>query len=93
MSIAKNTSTLISKVIVGLAKKQGATSQEHFEQCVRQLDKLHAKNIRGMTAQILERVFITHAEQQRISELKKYIYSSMFLKSVIICACEVQFFI
>jgi len=46
-----------------------------------------------MTAQILERVFISHAEQQRVNEVKKLIYSSMFLKSVVICACEVEFFI
>ena len=46
-----------------------------------------------MIAQILEKIFVSHAEQQRVNEVKKLIYSSMFLKSVIICACEVQFFI
>jgi len=54
---------------------------------------MHSKNIRGMTAQILEKVFVSHAEQQRVNEVKKLIYSTMFLKSVVICACEVQFFI
>jgi predicted secreted Zn-dependent protease len=92
-SLAQNASILIDKVIRGLATKQGFDNQDQFEQCVKQHEKLHSKNIREMTAQILERVFISHAEQQRVNEVKKLIYSSMFLKSVIICACEVQFFV
>lgn len=54
---------------------------------------MHAKNIRGMTAQILERIFVSHDEQNRVAEVKKLMYSSIFLKSVFICACEIQFFI
>ena len=75
----------------GLAKKQLQASQNHenFESCVVQLTNLHAKNIRGMIAQILEKIFVSHAEQNRVNEVKKLIYSSMFLKSVIICACEI----
>jgi hypothetical protein len=97
IQMATNTTTLVNKVIMGLAKKNmqmnNMASKEHFDQCIKQLERLHSKNIRGMTAQILERVFITHAEQQRVNEVRKLIYSSMFLKSVVICACEVQFFI
>jgi hypothetical protein len=46
-----------------------------------------------MTAQILEKIFLSHAEQKRVNEVKKLINSTMFLKSVVICSCEVQFFI
>lgn len=88
--MAQNTTFLIDKVIRDLATKQGFNqSQEEYERCLKQLEKLHANNIRGMTSQILERVFINHAEQQRVNEVKKLIFSMMFLKSVIICACEV----
>lgn len=46
-----------------------------------------------MTAQILERVFTMHAEQKRVVEVRKFIYSNKFLQSVVICASEVQFYI
>lgn len=38
-------------------------NHENFEQCVIQLTNLHAKNIKGMIAQILEKIFVSHAEQ------------------------------
>jgi hypothetical protein len=89
---------LIYKVIQGLAKRKLIDqvlpqNQDYFEQLVQRYSKNHSKNIRGMTAQILEKVFVSHAEQGRVSEVKKLIYSSMFLKSVVICACEVEFFL
>ena len=95
VQVSENTSAILRKIMEGLAKKQLQANQNHenFESCVAQLTNLHAKNIRGMIAQILEKIFVSHAEQQRVNEVKKLIYSSMFLKSVIICACEVQFFI
>lgn len=46
-----------------------------------------------MISQFLERIFVSHAELKKVHEVKKLIYSQMFLKSVIICACEVQFYI
>lgn len=46
-----------------------------------------------MTSQILERIFVSHVEQNRVAEVKKLMYSSIFLKSVFICACEIQFYI
>lgn len=46
-----------------------------------------------MTSQILERIFVSHSEQNRVAEVTKLMYSNIFLKSVFICACEIQFFI
>ena len=44
-------------------------------------------------SQILEKIFVSHFEQKKFKEIKNLIHSQMFLKSVLICATEVQFFI
>jgi hypothetical protein len=57
---------LVSKVMEGLAKNQfGPTSLQNSEQlqnCINSLTQKHARNIRGMTSAILERIFISHVE-------------------------------
>ena len=88
---------LVNKIMESMAKTQfGPTSiqnPEQFNNCVSTLTKMHARNIRGMTSAILERIFISHVEQNKVHEIKRLIYSSMFLKSVFLCACEIQFYI
>jgi hypothetical protein len=95
IEVAHICSSIIAKIMLGLAKKQlqGLANHENFHESVIQLTNLHCNDIRGMIANILEKIFVSHAEQQRVNEVKKLINSTIFLKSVIICACEVQFFI
>ena len=46
-----------------------------------------------MTGQLLEKIFQTHLDMGKVNEVKKLVYSEMFLKSIIIVASELQFFI
>jgi ribosomal protein S17E len=89
--VATSTSALIKNVMEGLAKKQMQvfSNHENFEFMVTQLTNLHSNDIRGMVAQVLEKIFVQHKEQKRVDEVKKLIHSAMFLKSVVICSCEV----
>lgn len=45
-----------------------------------------------MTSQILERIYLTR-DNNDIVEVKKLIKSPIFLKSVVICASEMQFIV
>lgn len=89
-SMASNATELIGKIMAGLAANM-FSNLGHMDgfNPVEKLTKLHGANIRGMTAQILEKVLVTHAEQNKLAEVKKLINNSQFLKSVVICACEV----
>lgn len=63
--------------------------QMHFQQ----LKEKHFENIFGMTAQLLEKIFQTHHEMGKVAEVKKLIHSELFIKSIVICTAELQFFI
>ena len=65
--ISTRATEIIHKIMEGLAKNHIqksmiASNHTNFENCVRQMKKLHSRNVRDMTAQILERVFMSHAE-------------------------------
>ena len=80
----------------GFAKKHSSSqpgTPEDYQNVINQYTKMHSRNIKGMISQILEKIFVSHAELNKVNEVKKLIYSQMFLKSVIICASEVQFYI
>ena len=78
-------------ILDGLSKRSLEMDEQKRALLKKKNFHTHKPNIVGMTSQIFEKIFQSHQEQHRLGEVRRLINSHIFIKSVVVCAAELQF--